>query len=35
MIAITALSTIREAGYRIPEKLPATSPEVEADAEPI
>jgi hypothetical protein len=35
MIAISALIKIRDAGYKVPEILPATVPDEAAEAEPI
>lgn len=35
MIAITALIRIKEAGYKLPDKLPITIPDTAADDEPI
>lgn len=35
MIAISALMRIKEAGYRLPERLPVTTPDASADDEPI
>ena len=35
MIAVSALTKIKEAGYRVPEKLPVTTTDPAAEAEPI
>jgi len=35
MIAISALTTIKQAGYRLPDWLPVTTPDPTADDEPI